>query len=313
MAVNNTTNIPPMVRDFAIRNLLMVAYPPLVHAAHAAKYSIPVKSGDTAVWRGYTRLPTATAPLVDGVTSAGALMSQSTIKAVVKEFGNFVYYTDQLKLIVEDNTIGTGTTLLGENLGESVDEMYRDVLASCSFVYQAAAGGNLETPTEITQTDINRVWTAMLSRNAKFISNYVDPSKDFATVPLLPAYWGVIHTDLLPDLELCTDFVGPESYGQAGAKMPYEAGSTRYVRWQYSSIAAVSAAAVPVYSLPITGKEAYGGVSIGPKNGEFFIEPLGSSGSADPLHQRGSMGYKHWFASRYLNDNFGSVLEVTKA
>ena len=49
MAVNNTTNIPPMVRDYAIRNLLMVAFPPLVHASHAMPYNIPVKSGDTAV------------------------------------------------------------------------------------------------------------------------------------------------------------------------------------------------------------------------------------------------------------------------
>ncbi len=313
MAVNNTTNIPPMVRDYAIRNLLMVAFPPLVHASHAMPYNIPVKSGDRAVWRRYTKLDTATVPLSDGITPPGASLTQTTISATVSEYGNFVYYTDQIKMIVEDPTIEQATRLLGENLGESVDEMVRDVLASCSFVYQASGGTNGNTPTEITQTDINSVWQAMMGRDAKFITDFVDPSRNFASFALLPAFWGVIHTDLLSDLEACDDFKSPETYAQSGTRMPYEAGSTRYVRWQYSSIASKSTAATPVYSLPVVGREAYGIVKIGPKNGEFFANPLGSSGSADPLHQRGSIGYKHWFACRYLNDNFGSVLEVTAA
>ncbi len=40
----------------------------------------------------------------------------------------------------------------------------------------------------------------------------------------------------------------------------------------------------------MVGKEAYAVVHLGSETGEFYVEPLGSAGSADPLHQRGTVG-----------------------
>lgn len=37
-------------------------------------------------------------------------------------------------------------------------------------------------------------------------------------------------------------------------------------------------------------KEAYAVVHLKSESGEFYVEPLGSAGSADPLHQRGTVG-----------------------
>ena len=62
------------------------------------------------------------------------------------------------------------------------------------------------------------------------------------------------------------------------------------VRWLYTSEGSVSAATPAVYNNFIVGKEAYAVVHLKSETGNFYVEPLGSGGSADPLHQRGSVG-----------------------
>ena len=52
----------------------------------------------------------------------------------------------------------------------------------------------------------------------------------------------------------------------------------------------VSTANPAVYNNFIVGKEAYGVVHLGAETGDFYIKPLGSAGSADPLDQRGTVG-----------------------
>jgi N4-gp56 family major capsid protein len=59
-----------------------------------------------------------------------------------------------------------------------------------------------------------------------------------------------------------------------------------------------------VYNNFIVGKEAYAVVHLGAESGEFYVHPLGSAGAGDPLNQRGSVGWKHPFVSRILNDSF---------
>ena len=62
------------------------------------------------------------------------------------------------------------------------------------------------------------------------------------------------------------------------------------IRWLYTSVGSVSSATPAVYNNFIIGKEAYAVVHLGSESGDFYIEPLGSAGAADPLHQRGSVG-----------------------
>jgi len=53
-------------------------------------------------------------------------------------------------------------------------------------------------------------------------------------------------------------------------------------------------------------------VKLGSKEAEFIVKPLGSSGTSDPLNQRGSVGYKYPFATRLLNDNWITRLLATQ-
>ena len=301
MTITNTAVLPPAVREYYDRLLLMTAYPQLVHTRFAQKRILPEKMGDTIVFRRYSRLETVPIPLKDGVTPPGAPLSATDIKAQVDFYGNFVTITNQVELTVEDRVLNESSRLLAQNLAQTMDEVTRDVLVSTSSVLQCANGSNSSNPTELTKADIDAAVKTLLSNDADMISDVVTGSNKFGTAPIRPAFWGYISTDLLDDLEAVSNFQNTSQYGSQQPVLESEWGATGNVRWLYTSVGSKSG---DVFNLPIVGKESYAVVHLKSETGDFYINPLGSAGAADPLHQRGSVGWQHPFVARILNDAF---------
>lgn len=309
--ITTTAVLPPAVREYYDRLLLMTAYPTLVHTKFAQKRVLPEKNGDTIVFRRYSRLSTVPIPLQDGVTPPGAPLSASDIKARVDFYGNFVTITNQVQLTVEDRVLNEASRLLSQNMAQTMDEVTRDVLASTSSVQQCANGVNGNTPTELTKADIDTAVTTLLGNDAEMISELVVGRDAFGTTPVRPAFWAFIDTALLDDLEAVANFSNSANYPNQQSVLDSEWGATGNVRWLYTSVGSVSSASPAVYNNFIVGKEAYAVVNLRSETGEFYVEPLGSAGSADPLHQRGSVGWQHPFVSRILNDSFMINLMAT--
>lgn len=312
MTITTVSVLPPAVRDYYDRVVLMTAYPTLNYTKFAQKRILPEKMGDRIVFRRYARLDTVPIPLVDGITPPGSPLSATDIKAQVDFYGNFVTLTNQVELTVEDRVLNEASRLLAQNMAQTIDEVTRDVLASTSSVLQCSNGVNGSTPTELTKADIDAAVKTLLGNEAEMISEVVTGTDQFGTSPVRPSFWGYIDTDLLDDLENVSNFLNTSQYpGDQKVVLDSEWGATGNVRWLYTSVGSVSSAATPVYNNIIVGKEAYGVVHLRSESGEFYVEPLGSAGSADPLHQRGSVGWQHPFVARILNDAFMLNLEAT--
>ena len=200
--------------------------------------------------------------------------------------------------------LNESSRLLAQNLAESIDIITRDVLASTASVLACANGANGNTPTELTKADIDAAVQTLLSADAEMISDVIEGQDKFGTAPIRPAFWGFISTELLDDLEAVSNFVHTANYPSNMRSLDGEWGSTGNVRWLYSSITSKSSATPEVFNNIMVGKEAYGAIHLGSESGEFYVEPLGSGGSADPLHQRGTVGWQHPYAARILNDDF---------
>ncbi len=312
MPATTVTQLPPAVREYYDRLLLMTAYPKLIHTKFAQKRMLPTKKGDTIVFRRYTKLDTVPIPIVDGITPPGTQLSVTDIKARIDFYGNFITFTNQVELTVEDQVLNQSTRLLAQNLGQTFDEVTRDCLASTSSILQCSNGVNGSTPTELTKADLDSVVKTLLSNDAEMISEMISGSNSFATTPIRPAFWGYIDTDLLDDLEACSNFVSTANYGTKDSSiLDAEWGATGNIRWLYTSVGSVSSATPAVYNNFIVGKEAYAVVHLGSETGDFYVEQLGSAGSADPLHQRGSVAWHHGFTARVLNDNYMVNLMAT--
>ncbi len=311
MAITDVATLPPAVREYYDRLLLMTAYPQLIHTKFAQKRILPEKEGDTIVFRRYSRLSTVPVPIVDGVTPPGAALSATDIKARVDFYGNFVTITNQVELTVEDRVLNEAARLLAQNLGQTIDEVTRDVLASVATVVACSNGVNGSTPTELTKADIDSAVFTLLGNDAEMISDVVVGRDAFGTTPVRPAFWGYIDTALLDDLEAVSNFAHSSQYPNQQSVLESEWGTTGNVRWLYTSVGSVTSSTPAVYNNFIIGKEAYAVVHLGSETGEFYVEPLGSAGSADPLHQRGTVGWQHPFVSRILNDSFMLNLTAT--
>lgn len=304
--------LPARVREYYITDLLITAYPMLVHNTFAERYVLPDKSGDTVVMASYNRLDTVPVPVTDGVIPPGDELTSRIIKAQIQWYMNYVRITNQVEYTVEDQTLNQATRLLAQNMGETLDEITRDVLVSSGVSLLATGGTNTLTPTEISQTSIDSVVTTLLTQNTDMISEIIEGTRLINTTPIPDSFFGFIHTEQLTDLKKVSSFVYKSNYSQFQKALPSEWGSTGNIRWLYSSKAFKSLAATPIYANPVVGYQAYGTVHLSSDSGNFYIKPLGSSGAFDPANQFGSAAWDHPYAARILNDQFMLVLLCTR-
>ncbi len=312
MSITTTTEVDPAVSTYYDRVLLERALPMLIHDQFAEQRDIPSKSGGTIKFRRYSSLTTATTPLTEGQTPNGQKLAKTDLTAQVAYYGDFVTITDVIDLTVEDPVLTVETELLGEQAGETRDELTKDMLAATASVTSATSGVNGSTPTEINRTDIDSVVQALLGNKAKMINRVVTANRGIGTTPVRAAFWGTIHSDLItPDLEAVTEFQPTAKYPTQSVVLEAEWGATGNVRWVYSTNADKTAGSPNTYKLNIIGRNAYAITSITGGTMKNIVKNFGAGD--DPLNQKATSGWKYPYVSRILNDSFMHVLLVSPA
>lgn len=311
MAVTTLTQLPPEVRQYFDRLLLALARPYYIYDLFAQKRQIPLNSGDMMVFRRYGTLTAATVPLTDGQTPSGDQLSVTDFLAQIQWYGSFVTITDQVQYVVQDRVLNEATKVLSLQLGLTIDTLIRDMMVGTASSIQCTHGGNGLTPTEITDEDIQIAIIALRQGNARLMTNPLPGENKFGTAPVRSSYWGFMSVNLQDDLEAVSSFISVANYPNPLNGLEAEWGSTRNCRWLLNTNGFFTNATNPVYSNFLIGQEAYGVVRLGAKEAEFIVKPLGASGTADPLNQRGTVGYKYPFATRILNDNWITQLLAT--
>lgn len=307
-SLTTTTQVDPAVSIFYDRVLLETALPLLVHEKLAKQRPIPSKNGNTIKFRRYSSLSAATTPLTEGVTPSGSLLSKTDLTAQVSWYGDFVHVTDVVDMTVEDPALAVAGTRLGEQMALTRDNLIRDILAACASSTNASNGSNGGTPTEITEADIKGVVKTLLGNNARMMLPVQIGSAKVGTTPGSEAFWGIFDSDILDDLEDVNGFVPVAEYPSGKGGDVTEWGQTGNVRWLLTSEGYVSSS---TYSLPIIGREAFACTDLTGATAKNIVKPFGSAGTADPLDQRATSGWKMAFVARILNDNFMHLLKVT--
>lgn len=196
------------------------------------------------------------------------------------------------------------TKVLSLQLGLTIDTLIRDMMVSTASNIACTHGLNGATPTEITDADIQIIVMALRKGNARLMTNPMPGENKFGTAPVRSSYWGFMSVDMQADLEAVSSFISSANYPNPMNALEAEWGSTRNIRWLLNTNGYSNGASPNVYSSFVMGQESYGVVRLGAKEAEFIVKPLGASGTADPLNQRGTVGYKYPFATRILNDNW---------
>lgn len=312
MPITTTAQVPPEVRTYFDRLLLTLARPYYIYDMFAQRRTIPLNSGDQMIFRRYATLTAATVPITDGTTPPGDALAVTDFSTQIKWYGNFVTITDQVQFTVQDRVLNEATRVLSLQLGLTLDTLIRNMMVATASSISCSHGVNGNTPTEITTPDIKTAVQALRLGNARLMTKPIQGENRFATSPVRSSYWGFMDVTLQQDLEACADFLSAANYPNPMDALEAEWGSTNNVRWLLSTNGYSTSDAIPVWNSIILGQESYGVVKLGSKEAEFIVKPLGSSGTSDPLNQRGSVGYKYPFATRLLNDNWITRLLSTE-
>lgn len=310
MTPTTTTQIDPGVANFYDKNLLTKAMPVLLHTRFAQVRDIPSKSSKVIKFRRYNLLLPATTPLVEGVTPIGSQMSKTDITATVQPYGDYVTLTDEVQYTIEDNALLEASEELGQQAGNTIDRLTREVLHAGTNVQYASSAtdrGTVTASMKLTRLEVKEAIRTLKRNKAMKITSMVDASTGVGTLPINSCFVGIVHPDTTYDLKEETGFIPVEKYGQRVA-MPDEIGAIDEARFIESTEAKVftgeGSGGVDVYSTLIMGREAYGITRISGQTLRNIIKPLGSAGSADPLDQRATSGWKMTFVAKILNQDW---------
>ena len=296
--INTTTasGLSPEMKTFYDRDLIRNAKPVLVHNQFGQKRNIPKNGGKTIEFRKFSPLPKATTALTEGVTPDGKGLTVSAITATVGQYGDYVALSDVLQMTSIDNTLVEANRLLGEQAGETLDTLTANILnagTNVQYTGGKTARSALVTGDVLTVADIKKAVRTLKNNKAKKING---------------SFVGIIHPDVAYDL---TNDEAWEAVKTYDPKDWYngEIGRIFGVRFVETTEAVTFTegsgdSAKKVYSTLILGADAYGITSVEGGGLQTIIKQLGSAGSADPLNQRSTSGWKAIHVAKILVDEY---------
>ncbi|MCI5499753.1 MAG: N4-gp56 family major capsid protein [Clostridiales bacterium] len=291
--------------------LIDMAEPNLVHDQFGQKHPIPKNGGKTIEFRKYDPLPKALTPLTEGVTPDGQKLSMGVITATVQQYGGFIELSDVLLLTAIDNNLIQATKLLGSQAGRTLDTITREVLNGGTNVQYAegqvssrsalVGGSATEGANHYLTVDAVRKAVRFLKvMNAPKIDGY---------------YVGIIHPDCAYDLMSDPKWVNVKTYSDPEGIYEGEIGRIEGVRFVETSEAKVfpgeGADGRDVYATLILGADAYGVTELAGGGLQHIVKQLGSAGTADPLNQRATAGWKATKVAERLVEPYMVRIETT--
>ena len=288
--VTTDTGLSKEMKTFYSDYLIDMAEPNLVHDQFGQKHPIPKNGGKIIEFRKYDSLPKALTPLTEGVTPNGQKLSMSVITSNVQQYGGYIELSDILLLTAIDNNLVQATKLLGSQAGRTLDTITREVLNGGTNVQYAEGQVTARNALVGGQASGNHYLTVDAVRRAVRFLKVMNAPK------INGSYVGIIHPDVSYDLMSDEKWVNVKTYSDPDGIYEGEIGKIEGVRFVETSEAKVfegaGASGVDVYSTLILGSDAYGVTEITGGGLEHIVKQLGSAGTADPLNQRATAGWK---------------------
>lgn len=292
-----SNDLSPEMKTFYDKALLKFAKPNLVHDQFAQKRNIPKNGGKTIEFRRYSQLPKALTPLTEGVTPTGQNLNVTTVPATVAQYGGYITLSDVLLLTAIDNNLMEAIELLGDQAGRTLDTITREVLVSGTNVLYAGGTVNARTgltsAMKLTVMDIKKAVRELKIGLAKKING---------------SYVAIIHPDCVFDLENDDEWINASQYAGSTQIFEGEIGKLYGVRFVESTEAKIWAKAgasnISVYATLVMGANAYGTTAVEGGGLQSIVKQLGSGGTADPLNQRATAGWKAIKTAEILYDDY---------
>nr|DAF55456.1 MAG TPA: major capsid protein [Podoviridae sp. ctgFL11] len=304
-------------KTFYDRALVEEAGPNLIHGQFGQKRPIPKNGGKRIQFRRYASLPKALKPLTEGVTPEGRKLSATAVEAEVNQYGDFVCLSDVLDLTAIDNNVLEATKAVGRQAGLTLDTITRNVLQSGTNVFYCPKIGDNGVQTPVTdRSGLDKTCTLtvdVVKKVAAMLKAANAPKIDGDYVCILHPY---VAYDIMSDprWEEMHKYATPENMYEG------EIGRIAGVRFVETSEAAVykgtendCPANLAVFGCLFLAQGAYGVTEVTGGGLQTIIKQLGSAGTADPLDQRSTVGWKALQTAEILMEPYMVRVECCSA
>lgn len=291
--------LSPEMKTFYDMTLIDEASANLVHDQFGQKRPIPQGGGKTIEFRRFAPLAKATTPLTEGVTPDGKSLTVSTVTATVSQYGDFITHSDVLELTALDNVILESARLLGKQAGVTMDTVVRNVLQSGTNVTYCPKVADDGTETEVTSRS---ALDESCQLTVKTVQKVVAKLRAQNAPTIEGKYIAIIHPYVAYDLMRDPEWLDIHKYGNTDKLYEGEIGEIAGVRFVQSTEAKIYEGGV--FGSLFFGDGAYGVTEITGGGLQTIIKQKGSAGTADPLDQRSSVGWKGIKTAEILIPNY---------
>ena len=284
------------------RELLRTFEPNLVHLQFGDEHRMPPHSGLVMNMRKLIPLETNTKALSEGDPGESVMLAETEVTVQLQQYGEYARCTDKLDLTHLDMDIMRRTKLFGDAGARSIDAVVREELAKCANVIYAggkASRAELTAADKLTSRELRKAVKTLKKNHAQTFGGY---------------YVAIIGPDTMYDLQEDETFVKVSQYQDKENIYTGEVGRLFGVRLVETTEAKVfegaGASGADVASVIVLGQYAYGVTSLKGAKPRVIVKPAGSAGTADPLDQISTVGWKmDGFGAKLLQPEYAVRIE----
>ena len=284
------------------RELLRTFEPNLVHLQFGDEHRMPPHSGLVMNMRKLIPLETNTKALSEGDPGESVMLAETEVTVQLQQYGEYARCTDKLDLTHLDMDIMRRTKLFGDAGARSIDAVVREELAKCANVIYAggkASRAELTAADKLTSRELRKAVKTLKKNHAQTFGGY---------------YVGIIGPDTMYDLQEDEAFVKVSQYQDKENIYTGEVGRLFGVRLVETTEAKIfegaGADGADVASVIVLGQYAYGVTSLKGAKPRVIVKPAGSAGTADPLDQSSTVGWKmDGFGAKLLQPEYAVRIE----
>lgn len=284
------------------RELLRTFEPNLVHLQFGDEHRMPPHSGLVMNMRKLIPLETNTKALSEGDPGESVMLAETEVTVQLQQYGEYARCTDKLDLTHLDMDIMRRTKLFGDAGARSIDAVVREELAKCANVIYAggkASRAELTAADKLTSRELRKAVKTLKKNHAQTFGGY---------------FVAIIGPDTMYDLQEDEAFVKVSQYQDKENIYTGEVGRLFGVRLVETTEAKIfegaGADGADVASVIVLGQYAYGVTSLKGAKPRVIVKPAGSAGTADPLDQISTVGWKmDGFGAKLLQPEYAVRIE----
>jgi N4-gp56 family major capsid protein len=294
MAAQVTTGLTQEMSTYYEKVFLARAEYEFVHKEGGQMRSQPKNEGKVVNFTRHTPLATVTTALTEGTNPSEVALTATTVSATLAEYGTTVKISRFLTLTSIDANNKEKIEVVGQNMGETIDELTRNELytgATAQLAGSKAALTDVAASNTLSAAELRKAVRTLKANKAR---KYQGRGSWIGKIGPYTEY------DLMGD----STWVNAHSYKDGEELYKGEIGMLYGIRFLSSPNQKTEASTVTVYSNFVHGSDAFGCIDLEGDKPQLFIIPHTNIDSGNTAGRFSTVAWAASYVTKTLNANW---------